>query len=163
MVLRHAKAEPFATSDHERVLAPRGVTDAADAGRWASEQGLVPDHVVVSSAARTLGTWDAFSAAAGCSPEVVVDRALYPAGTDAAIEILRTVPAEASTVLLIGHNPTMAQLVHLLDDGGGEPEVFARVAEDFPTSALAVLEVTGPWDEIDVAGARLRAFHVGRG
>lgn len=163
VVMRHAKAEPFAVSDHDRELLPRGVADAAAAGGWARDEGVVPDHVVVSSAARTQGTWASFASTCGGSPEVLTDRSLYAAGTDAAFEILRTVPADAVTVMLVGHNPTMASLVHLLDDGGAPPDVFAQIVAGYPTSALTVLEVTGDWSDLDVAGARIVKFHVGRG
>lgn len=163
VVMRHAKAEQFAASDHERELAPRGCEDAAEAGRWAAAAGVEPDHVVVSSAARTQGTWRCFSSASGFEPEVVTDRSLYSAGTDGALEILRSVPADVATVMLVGHNPTMAHLVHLLDNGEADPEVFARVSEGYPTAALTVLEVPGPWAELDVASARITDFHVGRG
>ncbi|MBO9520978.1 MAG: histidine phosphatase family protein [Nocardioidaceae bacterium] len=161
--MRHGKAEQFAASDHERRLTERGVADATEAGRWVRAHDKLPDHALVSSAQRTLGTWAAFADGAGCDLEPVVDRALYSAGTDAALEILRTVPADAARVIVIGHNPTMAYLVHLLDDGGADPEVFAEVSAGYPTSALAVLEVESPWDQLDVAGARIAAFHVGRG
>jgi phosphohistidine phosphatase len=163
LVLRHAKAEQDAPSDHERVLSPRGLVDAADAGRWAAENGFVPDYVVVSSAARTCGTWEAFAGAAGISPETVIDKSLYAAGTDGALEIVRTVPESARSVMLVGHNPTMAYLVHLLDDGDADPEVFARISEGYPTSALAVLDVPGAWADLDLASARITDFHVGRG
>ncbi len=163
LVLRHAKAEAFAPNDHDRVLTKRGVADAAAAGRWAAAAGLAPDHVVVSSAARAQGTWSSFVGASGCTPDVVDDQSLYAAGTDAALEILRCVPAQARVVMLVGHNPTMAYLVHLLDDGSADPAVFARLSEGFPTSALAVLQVSSPWAELDVAAARIIDFHVGRG
>jgi phosphohistidine phosphatase len=163
LVMRHAKAEQVAASDHERALADRGVRDAAECGRWAAASGLLPDHVVVSSAARTLGTWSSFAEAAGIDPEVVVDRSLYAAGTDAALEIVRSVPGDARRVMIVGHNPTMAYLVHLLDDGDADPGVFAEVSAGYPTSALAVLEVPGEWADLDVASARITAFHVGRG
>lgn len=163
LVLRHAKAEPFAASDHDRVLTKRGRADAAAAGHWAVDHGVLPDYVIVSSAARTQETWARFAQAAGLAPEVVVDQSLYGAGTDAALEILTSVPAEARSVMLVGHNPTMAYLVHLLDDGGADPAVFAEVSAGYPTSALTVLDVPEPWDTLDVAGARIRLFHVGRG
>src|SRR5690349_14981710 len=108
--MRHAKAEPFAASDHERELARRGVRDATEAGRWAAEADVLPDYVVVSSAARTQGTWSAFVAGSGVGTDAVTDRALYSAGTDGALEIVRTVPADARTVMLVGHNPTMEVL-----------------------------------------------------
>lgn len=163
VILRHAKAEPFASSDHDRELTERGHRDAQQAGEWARAEGVLPDFAVVSSAARTRGTWASFSAGAGLDLEPVIDRSLYGAGTDGALEIINAAPADASTVLLIGHNPTMAYLVHLLDDGGAEPEVFTQVSEGFPTAALAVLDVPCAWSDLDVGGARISSFHVGRG
>ena len=163
VILRHAKAEPFASNDHDRMLTDRGHRDAVDAGEWAHEFGVIPDHAVVSSAARTRGTWSSFAAGAGLDLEPVIDRSLYAAGTDAALEIIGTAPAACRTLLLIGHNPTMAHLVHLLDDGGADAGVFGRLSEGFPTSALAVLAVPTSWADLDVGGARITGFHVGRG
>jgi phosphohistidine phosphatase len=77
--------------------------------------------------------------------------------------VLRGAPPAATTVIIVGHNPTMAHLVHLLDDGSAEPDAFAEISAGFPTSALAVLEVPGEWTELDIAGCRIVAFHVGRG
>jgi phosphohistidine phosphatase len=163
LVLRHAKAEAVAASDHARRLTGRGRHDAAEAGRWARESGLVPDHAVVSDAARAQETWEAFRDGAGITVEAELVAGLYPAGTDAALEILRTAPEDATTLLVVGHNPTMAQLVHLLDDGNAEPEAFAAISAGFPTSALAVLEVESLWSDLDFGGARISGFHVGRG
>ena len=163
IVMRHAKAEPVARSDHDRDLTARGVADAAAAGRWAEENGYLPDHVLVSSANRTQGTWQAFRRASGCEHEAVIDPGIYAAGTDAALAILRTAPRDANRVLIIGHNPTMAYLVHLLDDGSAEPALFERVMREYPTSALTVLAVDSEWADLDVASARITDFHVGRG
>jgi phosphohistidine phosphatase len=163
LVMRHAKAEPMASTDHERRLTARGQRDAAEAGRWARSVGLLPDHAFVSSAARAVQTWTAFADAAGIDLDVDPDPALFSAGTDAATEVLRTAPADASTVMIVGHNPTMEQLVHLLDDGTADPAVFSEVSAGFPTSAIAVLEVEGDWADLDVAGARITDFHVDRG
>lgn len=163
IVMRHAKAEPFASSDHDRVLLPRGVADAQAAGRWAAASDVLPDYAVVSSAARTQGTWSAFAAGSGCATEPVTDRSLYGTGTDGALEIIRTVPEDARTVMLLGHNPTMEYLVHLLDDGEADPKLFAGVSAGYPTSALTVLDVSGPWSAVEMASARIIKFHVGRG
>jgi len=163
LVMRHAKAEPVAASDHARRLVDRGRRDAAEAGTWARDGGVLPDHAFVSTAARAHETWSSFAASAGLDLEPELDAALYPAGTDSAMEVLRTAPPEAATVMIVGHNPTMAHLVHLLDDGHAEPAAFAEIAAGFPTSALAVLHVPEPWADLDVATARITAFHVGRG
>jgi len=163
LVMRHAKAEAVAVSDHGRRLTDRGRRDAAEAGRWARSAGLRPDHVLVSDALRARETWSEFRDGAELALEAEHVPGLYPAGTDAALEILRTAPADASTLMVVGHNPTMAHLVHLLDDGHADPVAFRAVGGDFPTSALAVLEVDGEWAGLDIAGARIADFHVGRG
>jgi len=46
VIMRHAKAEATAPSDHERALAARGRAEAQEAGRWLREQGIVPDVAV---------------------------------------------------------------------------------------------------------------------
>jgi phosphohistidine phosphatase len=161
--MRHAKAEPVAESDHARRLTGRGHRDAAAAGAWARTAGVLPDHAFVSTAARAHETWEDFGVGAELDLEPELDSSLYSAGSDAALVVLRSAPADARTVMIVGHNPTMEQLVHLLDDGTADPDVFAEITGGFPTSALAVLEVADAWAELDLAGARITGFHVGRG
>jgi phosphohistidine phosphatase len=163
LVIRHAKAEAVASSDHARRLTERGRRDAAEAGRWARAAGFLPDHALVSTAARAHETWTAFAAAAEADLVAELDAGLYSAGPDAALEVLRSAPRVAHTVALVGHNPTMAHLVHLLDDGGAEPAAFAGISAGFPTCAVAVLHVPGEWTDLEIAAARVTAFHVGRG
>jgi phosphohistidine phosphatase len=163
LVMRHAKAEPVAATDHARRLAARGRRDAEEAGRWARAEGVLPDHAFVSTAARAHETWSAFRLGAGLDLDAELDGGLYSAGPDSAMEVLRTAPAAAATVMIVGHNPTVAHLVHLLDDGDADPGAFAALSAGFPTSALAVLEVDGTWAGLDVATARVAAFHVGAG
>ena len=163
LVLRHAKAEAVAASDHARRLTHRGQRDAADAGRWAQASGFLPDHVFVSTAARAEETWSGFAHAAGLDLEPEMDAALYSAGPYSALEVLRTAPVDARTVMIVGHNPTMAHLVHLFDDGSADPVAFAGISAGFPTCALAVLELAGEWAALDLGGARIADYHVGRG
>ena len=161
VVMRHAKAEPVAATDHARRLASRGRHDAEEAGRWARAEGVLPDHAFVSTAARAHETWSAFRVGAGLDVEAELDGGLYAAGPDSAMEVLRSAPADATTVMVVGHNPTMAHLVHLLDDGSADPTAFAALSAGFPTAAVAVLEISGRWSQLDVAAARITAFHVG--
>jgi phosphohistidine phosphatase len=162
VVIRHAKAEAVAASDHARRLTARGIRDAAEAGRWARSVGYVPDHALVSTATRAHETWTAFAEGAGADLAPELDSGLYSAGPDAALEVLRAAPRSARTLALVGHNPTMAHLVHLLDDGGADPAAFTEITAGFPTCAVAVLDVPGEWADLEVAGARITAFHGGR-
>lgn len=160
--MRHAKAEQTAETDTARGLTERGAADAAEAGRWIAAQGLTPDHVLVSSARRTRETWAAVAGAAGWQVAAEHDDGLYAAGPDTALDLVRESPAGARVVLVIGHNPTMAYLAQLLDDGEGDPSVAVEAAGGYPTSALTVLAHDGAWCDLATGSATAVAFHVGR-
>jgi phosphohistidine phosphatase len=99
----------------------------------------------------------------GWSVEADLDEGLYSAGPDTALDLIRRTPPDTAVLVVVGHNPTMAQLAQLLDDGEGDPEACSAMATGFPTSAVAVFEYDGAWADLDITSARLVAFHVGRG
>ncbi len=160
--MRHAKAEQVGPSDLERELAAQGLADSLVAGTWLSEQGIVPQHALVSAAVRTRQTWDGVARGAGWDVVPTFDEGLYAAGPESALDLIRAVPDDVSTLIVIGHNPTMALLAALLDDGDGVAEAAQEMTQGFPTSAMAVFEHTGSWSDLDQQLARLVAFHVGR-
>lgn len=162
VVVRHAKAEQVGPTDLERELAPRGHQDAAQAGAWLAGQGIVPDAALVSAAVRTRQTWAALAGAAGWTLEPSYDRGLYSAGPETAIDLMRLTDDEVRTLVVVGHNPTVAYLAALLDDGEGDAEVAGEMAAGYPTSAMTVLAYDGEWADLDQATARVVAFHVGR-
>ena len=91
------------------------------------------------------------------------DQALYEAGTESALDLIRGVDDEIRTLVVVGHNPTMASLATLLDDGEGDEEAGNEVAVGFPTSAVAVFEYDGEWADLAFTSASLVGYHVGRG
>lgn len=159
IVMRHAKAEPYAATDEERRLTARGRREAAEAGERLAELRVVPDHAVVSTSARTRMTWDEVAGACGGTAEVRYDEAVYRGGVEEVVETLQVTPEEASTVILVGHNPATSDLVHLLDDGEGEPDAVSGLLRGFPAGALAVFEVVVPWAELGPDTGRVTAFH----
>jgi phosphohistidine phosphatase len=163
VVMRHAKAEPGGETDHARALAQRGWDDALAAGRWLADRGLVPDGVLVSSARRTTSTWLAVAEGGSFEVEPTSSDGLYSAGPESALDLVRETSEGVTALVVIGHNPTIAYLAQLLDDGSGDEEAGRDMAVGFPTGALAVFEISGPWSGLDLASARLVAFHVGRG
>jgi phosphohistidine phosphatase len=162
VVMRHAKAEPGGETDHERALAQRGWDDSVEAGRWLADRDLVPGGALVSSARRTISTWMALAEGGSFDVEPTVSDGLYTAGPETALDLVRETGDEVEVLVLIGHNPTIAHLAQLLDDGTGDEEAGQQMAVGFPTGALGVFEVTGSWAALDLASARLVAFHVGR-
>jgi phosphohistidine phosphatase len=101
-----------------------------------AENDLRPSYVLVSSALRALQTFESFKeVAAGAT--VKIEPAVYGADADDLLELLRAVPSEHNSVMLVGHNPTMQDLALTLASRG--PGLDAARTK-FPTAALAVLD-----------------------
>jgi phosphohistidine phosphatase len=163
VVMRHSKAEQSGPSDAERQLSDRGLVDATEAGQWLASRGVEPDQALVSSAVRTQQTWEAVNEGGGWDLEGTDDDALYEAGTETALDLIRAVDDTISTLVVVGHNPMMALLAALLDDGQGDEQAGNEITFGFPTSAMAVFSYDGDWSNLDEASASLSAYHVGRG
>lgn len=161
-VVRHARSEDTAPSDRERALTARGRLDAAAAGRWLADHGFRPDHALVSSAVRTTQTYQEMAGAAGWSTAPDLEPALYQAGPEAALDLVRLVPDDAGDVLLVGHNPTVAHVATLLSDGAGDRAAALLMAEGHPTAGLALFEITEEWGRLAWGDGRLSAFVVAR-
>lgn len=157
--MRHATAETFGETDHERALALSGRRDAEAAGSWLARQEIEPDYALVSSAVRAVSTWEGLAEGAGWELEPDVESALYDAGPESFIDLVRAAPSDARCVLVVGHNPTVAYVAQLLDDGEGDPEAYATMTAGFPPGALAVFEYDGDWEELELNQASLVAFH----
>ncbi|MEV3987645.1 histidine phosphatase family protein [Streptomyces sp. NPDC049837] len=163
VVLRHAKsARPQGVDDHDRPLAERGLRDAPAAGEWLRDSGYAPDLVLCSTATRARHTWDLAAARLAARPPVRHDRRLY--GTHAAdlLTVIRETADDVGTLLLVGHNPAVQELILLLA-AEALGDALDRVREKFPTAAIAVLVRQGPWLEITPGGALLTDLAVARG
>jgi len=159
LVLRHSKsAYPEGVADVDRPLAPRGVRDAVTLGGWLLGQGLVPDLVVCSTAARTRQTWDLINDQLVWPDEdamvVRYDPRVYDAALDDLMDIVRETPADAAILALVGHNPGAAQLVRILT---GESELR------FPTSALAMIDIGQDWDRTVPGSGSLSGYWTPKG
>ncbi|MFJ9929229.1 MULTISPECIES: SixA phosphatase family protein [Streptomyces] len=164
VVLRHAKsARPEGVPDHRRPLAPRGLRDAPAAGRALAEADLLPDLALCSTAVRARQTWQLASAEWGTPPPVRHEPRLYAADVPALLAVVRETPPEVETLLLVGHNPGLADLVRTLA-GDGLDDTLDRLRAKFPTSAIAVLAWHAPgWPALAPGAALLTWFRVPRG
>jgi phosphohistidine phosphatase len=160
MLLRHAKAETGRANlaDKDRSLAERGRADAALMGERLVRDGLVPDRVLCSTARRTRETWALVSAELGAVVPVDFEPAIYEATTARLLTVIRRAPATAKRLLVVGHNPGLEDLIN---DFVREAETgaAARLAEKYPTSGLAVLELPiTSWTQATPRSARLTHF-----
>ena len=156
-VVRHAKSswDDPTLADHDRPLARRGVSAARRLRAWLQESDVRPDLVVCSSALRARATLDLVLPALG-SPEIVVDDSLFQASGEGMLARLRTLGPDVEEALLVGHEPGLSELVLLLTADGGT--LRARVAEKFPTGALATLEGGGEWEVLEPGSMHLVAL-----
>ncbi|MEI2298974.1 SixA phosphatase family protein [Ensifer sp. MJa1] len=159
LLLRHAKsAWPDGVADIDRPLGERGRKAAPVMGTYLARHKLVPDRALVSTAKRAQETWQLVAAALPKGIAVENTRAIYEVGSDQILSVIRAADASIRTLLVVGHNPGMEDLALELI-GSGDPNTRLRLADKFPTAALAVLEFEATnWREISAGGARLAHF-----
>jgi phosphohistidine phosphatase len=163
ILVRHAKSSwDLDVDDHERPLSGRGRRDAGAIGRLLALQGLRPDLVLCSTAARTRETWDRASAGGAEAAEVLFLEAIYHAWVPELMRILREVPDPIGTLLMIGHAPGIPDLVEHLCIRT-DSAYWTQLERKYPTSGLAVITAAGPWRQLGQGRARLASFVVPRG
>jgi phosphohistidine phosphatase len=142
LVLRHAKSswDDASLDDHERPLNARGRRDAPRMGDLLRTERLVPGLIISSDAVRAHATAVAVAEAAGYGGEIVMEPLLYHAGPEDAIAVLQSVAdAGADTVMIVGHNPGLEELV----------EQLTSESHDLPTAALVHLTLPiDSWREL---------------
>lgn len=141
LFMRHAKsswAEP-SQSDIERPLNRRGQRDAPRMGRWLVSNSWVPELIVVSSATRTQETAELLVGEFDRQPEIMVESRLYNAPPQVYLELIPQLSDEYSTVMMLGHNPSMEALV----------EASLAQPTQVPTGAIAALPLNSEsWREL---------------
>lgn len=162
VVLRHAKADRGQVIDHERPLTGRGRRDALAAGRWLADCGARPDLTLCSTAARARETWALAAVELGDPVPTGYERAIYNAELDDLLGVIREVPADVRTLLVVGHNPGLQELVLALA-GEAKDDTLVAARSDFGTCAIAVLSVPVKWQDIAAGQATLARFTVARG
>jgi len=158
LLLRHAKSDwqDRRLDDFDRPLAPRGRRAAPLMGRYLASQGLQPDLVLCSTARRAEETLDLLLTALASKPEISYLKTLYLAPPSRLLAVLRRQSPDRSRILLVAHNPGLHHLA--LDLAGpGSRGAAARLAEKFPTAALARFRVSD-WSSLGEAPARLLDF-----
>jgi phosphohistidine phosphatase len=165
-LLRHAKSswDQEGLADHDRPLADRGQQAVRILAEHVRRLAIDPELILCSSAVRTRETL------AGVLPGraeenvpgrgVEIERDLFTAGADQLLERLRQIPADVSSVMVIGHNPSM-QVLTLRLAAGEAPhrpagaEGLAEIRRKLPTGALVTLDLDAPWSELAPGSAVL--------
>lgn len=156
ILLRHAKTEPHTPTDIERALTLRGRQQALAVGDALAAHGPHPDVALVSTAVRTKQTWHLAASRLDRPVPTVLNQALYGTGPRGVIEVLNEVE-DASVVIVVGHEPTVSETAAHLADEASDPKLVSQVRGGIPTAARCVLEISVPWAELELGGARLIA------
>ena len=156
MLLRHAKSDwGAAADDFARPLAKRGRAAAKKMGEWMRRHDIVPDHVISSPAARARETAQSLSELLPLdASRLFYEERLYLADVDALLDVLRDCPTMAKSVMLIGHNPGLEQLLtHLC----GEDVPSSASGKLLPTASLAQIALPDNWQGLKSGSGRLIA------
>ena len=153
-LLRHAKSswDDPDLADDERPLAKRGERAAARMRRYLIDEPIEPELVLCSSALRARETLAGVLPALGSPLEIRIEPSLYTFDADVLLELLQRVDERLQSMLVVGHNPAMQDLILRLARRG---EGFARVTRRFSPGALAGIWLPqGTWT--DGAGELVR-------
>ncbi|HEY4027339.1 MAG TPA: histidine phosphatase family protein [Candidatus Dormibacteraeota bacterium] len=157
-LLRHAKSswDDPAQADRDRPLAPRGRRAAGRLAGHLRDHGVRPAVVLCSPALRTRQTLEQIRPGLDEGVEVLIEDGLYGASASELLDRLHRLPADVTSVMVIGHNPGLQELTVLV---AREGELRERARAHFPTAALATLAVRkGDWAGLARAGADLVSY-----
>ncbi|WP_287865527.1 histidine phosphatase family protein [Tabrizicola sp.] len=159
ILTRHAKSswdDPM-MPDHDRPLNERGKAAAADLGQWLASRDYIPGEVLCSDALRTRKTFSGIAPALPGTPVLELKPALYHAGPDVMMAVLRH--ATADVVMMIGHNPGIAEFAQRLVAHPPATPDFQR----YPTGATLVVDFDAPdWASVGFGSGVAADFVVPR-
>lgn len=149
LVLRHGKSSwtDRELADHDRPLKGRGERNATRIGREIRRRRVAPDLVISSTARRARATAGLAAEACGYDNPIEETRELYLTGAGHQLEVVAARAGQADRVLIVGHNPTVEDLVERLT---GE-EVRMTTAN----LACVDLEIDS-WAQLPTAAGELR-------
>src|SRR5215204_3317563 len=132
-LLRHAKSswDNPDIADYDRPLNDRGLQAAAFMGEFMQQNDLVPDMILVSTAARAKATLQLVRRSWPGQVDAVLEPRIYDASPQALRQVVSEVDDSYGSILLIGHNPGIEGFIHFLTGS----------IEAMPTAALAVISL----------------------
>jgi len=155
LIVRHGPAagKTSGGSDRDRPLTPEGRSAVEALALRLKAEAPAPDRALSSTARRAQETLDVILRE---QPSTAVDLedTLYLADVRDLLRRLRELPAEAHSVLLVGHNPGLQELAALLGGRGGD-----SITTGLPAAGAVLFDVEGEWSGLGPESARLRAFY----
>lgn len=153
-LLRHAKAETLDSkkTDYERRLIDKGIRHAEKMAKLMNTFRFPPEAIFTSTAARAHETALIFAEAMDLGKSVFPDETFYSASHQTYLQSIQKFPEDLNSVLLVGHNPVLEDLLIMLT---ARSPFHCKM----PTCALASVHFhVSLWSEIRPATGILRVM-----
>lgn len=157
-IFRHAKSDwhDARLRDFDRPLNKRGRKGAALMGLHIRDQAVGWKRVLASPAVRVTQTIELAGESTGEMPPITWDRRIYLASSATLLDLLREQTGDPESIMLVGHNPGLEDLIFDLVPDDGHSPMRDMVEEKFPTAAYAVVELDiDTWDALSEGSGRL--------
>ena len=155
-LVRHAKSswKDVSLHDRERPLNKRGRNNAPEMGRRLRQANARVERLITSPARRALNTAQMIAAQIDFPIEQIeLNDRLYFTSFTAMLDLIRQTPDACNSLMLVGHNPDITALLHLLS----RTDLAADIV-NMPTCAIATLQFDAAWVDLAAGGARLVDF-----
>ncbi len=134
-IMRHAKSDWSGPqiSDFERPINKRGTRNAIRVGQWMNENNHIPQKIISSPALRAKETIELVTEQISKFnlEDLTYEDELYLAGFTQLIEFINTFKDKVQSLMLVGHNPGIENLVNYLCDKSGDKETIVTTANLF--------------------------------
>ncbi|MFO7820917.1 MAG: histidine phosphatase family protein [Lentisphaeria bacterium] len=138
--------------DFDRPLTSEGANEILPIATALEKHGCSPDLIIASSALRARQTADRLAGFTSATASVFYEDSLYLASAGKILQRIRNCERAAGRLMLVGHNPGLAQLVDYLS----APDV---TADNFPPSACAVFKLKNKlWPRLSPDTAELDLY-----
>ena len=149
---RHAESSlgKVGLADHDRPLSLKGIENANLMGSRLSEDRLLPDFFVSSSAKRSLDTCKIIKNVLNVEGEVEVFNQIYTNGVDGVISSIQLTNNQYDFIAFVGHNPTMHQIYN---------SVSSTHLSKFPTSGLFICSFNSKkWESFNLSRLKIEMY-----
>ena len=156
LLMRHAKSsrEDPMLRDFDRPLTEDGQNDALAIGRFIYNLIGSPDQIMSSEAVRAKETAECVAQNSRFRNVINLEPTLYNSSPQKYIKAISKAPEDIQSLLVVGHNPNMEQLVSLLCSGRPN-EVLLRMS----TASVACFRVEDrDWSTVEMGMCELACF-----
>ena len=140
-LLRHSKSSwlESALADFDRPLSARGNRNASSLNKFLMSKNFVFDKILCSSARRTKETClVALDGISGQDNTIFTD-SLYMTSASTVINMIRSQDNDLNTILVVGHNPSMHEVLEVLT---------GKHLVKYPTGTFAVVRCSSKWENL---------------